>query len=231
DEPPSLLDELPPLPQTSPPQEPIDSLDLTSLVLSIALPLALALLIFLLFRQRASPRTKLILFGPPGSGKTALYLQLKNGSCSPTVTSMKPSTSTVLIKPEGGAPSKSVVLTDAPGSGRLRGHLLTALPGTAALVCVIDGTALPAHAKGAAGMLYDVLTHEAIERRPPPLLVLVNKSDQSGAATASAARKQLEAEVSRVRLARTTMQAAMPPSRPWRVGRWVRGSADERVGE
>ena len=140
--------------------------------------------------------------------------------------------------------SRVVQLTDAPGSGRLRGHLMSELPGTAALVCILDGTALAAHAKEAAQLLYDTLTHEAIERSPPPLLVAVNKSDAAGAAAPAMARKLLEAEVARVRLARTTMQdtsertralrgiAAGDPDEPFsfdQVRRFAAGSSARAV--
>ena len=60
--------------------------------------------------------------------------------------------------------------------------------------------------KDAAGVLYDVLSHEAVARRAPRLLVVLNKSDLKGAAAAAAARKQLEAEMESVKLARTTLQ-------------------------
>ncbi|KAL1521371.1 hypothetical protein AB1Y20_021037 [Prymnesium parvum] len=180
--------------------------DQLTLVLSLALPLLLALL-FLLSRRRGARGAKVLLLGPSHSGKTAIFLQLHTGRASPTVTSMQPASAAVALKPPGAASAaKSVQLVDAPGSGRLRGQLMAALPAASALVCVIDGTCLASHAREAAQLLYDVLTHEAIERAPPPLLVAVNKSELPGAASPAAARKQLEAEVSRVRLARTTMQ-------------------------
>ena len=85
-------------------------------------------------------------------------------------------------------------------------QLLAELPNCALLVCVLDATQLAPQAKDAAGVLYDVLSHEAVARRAPRLLVVLNKSDLKGAAAAAAARKQLEAEMESVKLARTTLQ-------------------------
>ena len=137
---------------------------------------------------------------------------------SPTFTSMQPTKSSVVISHEeaGVKRSVSVLLVDTPGSGRLRGHLFSELADCSALICVIDGTSLGSHAKEAAQLLYDVLTHEAIERSPPPLLVVVNKSDLRGVMSPAAARRALEIEVTRVRLARTTMQDTSERSRPLR---------------
>jgi len=195
-----------------------------TLALSLLLPLLL-LAVFFLSRRGGSRGTKIILLGPSNSGKTSIQLRLRFGRVSPTVTSMQSTTATVALKADNGRAGRSVQLTDAPGSGRLRGHLMSELPGTAAFVCVLDGTSMAAHAKEAAQLLYDVLTHEAIERAPPPLLIAVNKSDMPGASAPAAARKLLEAEVSRVRLARTTMQDTSERTRQRRG--IAAGSADE----
>ena len=54
-------------------------------------------------------------------------------------------------------------------------------------------------------MLFEVLAHEPVARRKVPLLVAVNKHDSAGAMTVAAARKTIETEVQRVRVARTTI--------------------------
>jgi hypothetical protein len=55
-------------------------------------------------------------------------------------------------------------------------------------------------------VLYDVLTHESVQRRSPALVIAANKSDVRGAASPDTVRATLETELQRVRLARTTMQ-------------------------
>ena len=174
-----------------------------ALLLSLLLPPLLAAF-FLLSRRRGSHGNKVLLLGPSNGGKTSVFLRLLYGRVSPTVKSMQPTTASATLT--AGSASRNVHLTDTPGSGRLRGHLMSELPGTAALLCILDGTALATHTKEAAQLLYDALTHEAIQHSPPPLLVAVNKSDAAGAAVPAMVRKLLESEVARVRLARTTMQ-------------------------
>jgi len=203
--------------------EPLDPETISPTVPALPLPViavtlaALLLSVFFLFcKAKASRGNKVLLLGPVGSGKTALYLRYRFGRTPPTVTSMVPNSAAVAISDEQGGAKRTVFLIDTPGSGRLRGHLFGELAGAAALVCVIDGTALAAHAKEAAQLLYDVLTHESVERSPPPLLIAVNKSDMAGAMSPAAARKALETEVTRVRLARTTMQDTSERSRPLR---------------
>ncbi len=178
---------------------------------SILLPLLIA--VFFLFRGiGAGGGDKIVLFGPMGAGKTSMYLHLRFGHAIPSHTSMRVTTST--FTPQGGgnaAAYKPLTVVDVPGEPRLNYQLLAELPSAAVLVCVLDATALPTHAKEAAQVLYDVLTHEAVQRRSPALVIAANKSDERGAAPLDKVRATLETEVQRVRLARTTMQATTVP--------------------
>jgi signal recognition particle receptor subunit beta len=194
-----------------------------TLLLSLLLPVLIA--VFLLFGRRGGARrgARLVLFGPVGGGKSALYHRLKHGRVIPTVSSMEPASSSFVLKaPEGGAPTAPVHVSDVPGSGRLRERLKDEAGTAAALVCVLDGTSMASQAREAAGMLFDVYAHESVARRPPPLLVALNKCDLAGSAAASATKTALETEVQRVRVARTSMadtsgsskQARAPPGPP-----------------
>lgn len=175
------------------------------LLLSVLLPLLLFALTFL--RRKKSSGNRVLLFGPVGGGKSALYHRLKHGRVIPTVSSMEPTSGTFVPLTGGGAPlTKQLNVCDMPGSGRLRDRLKAEAAGAAALVCVVDGTQLAAHARETAGMLFDVFSQEGVVRRPPALLVAVNKSDVATCAAPAAARKSIEQEVQRVRLARTTME-------------------------
>jgi len=141
-----------------------------------------------------------------GAGKTSMYLHLRLGRAIPSHTSMQLTTTTFAPKCNDAGASKPITVVDVPGEPRLNYQLLAELPSAAVLVCVLDATALPTHAKEAAQVLYDVLTHAAVQRQEPALVIAANKSDERGAASPAAVRATLETELERVRLARTTMQ-------------------------
>ena len=181
-------------------------ISMLTLGLSLLLPLLLIALFFLRgSRSSSSLSGKVMLFGPMGAGKTSLYLRLRYGRVGPTVTSTTATSATFAF--HGHPAAKPVELVEVPGSGRLRAQLLEEAASAAVLVCVLDGTQLASQCKEAAGILFDVLSLEAVQNRTPPLVIAVNKSDQRVAALAvSKARGLLEAELQSVRLARTTMQ-------------------------
>ena len=178
----------------------------------VAVVVVLLSLYFFLCRGGGGKGGSVVLFGPMGGGKTAMYVRLRFGRTLPTHTSLSQSKHTFAVADAavagggGGGGGRALTVVDAPGTGRLRHQLLAELPNCALLVCVLDATQLAPQAKDAAGVLYDVLSHEAVARRAPRLLVVLNKSDLKGAAAAAAARKQLEAEMESVKLARTTLQ-------------------------
>ena len=158
------------------------------LLLSLVLPLVIAL--YFLFGKKSGGRggRSLLLFGPVGAGKTALYHQLKHGRVVPTVSSMEPASGSFALRaPNGSEPAPPtgapIHVCDMPGTGRLRVRLRDEAAGASALVCMLDGTQLAAQAREAAGMLFDMYSHETVGRRPPPLLVAVNKLDLAGCAT------------------------------------------------
>jgi small GTP-binding protein len=172
---------------------------------TLLLTVILSLLIPVLYIFRSSKKSssrKLVIFGPVGGGKSAIYHRLRFGRVVPTVSSMTVTSATFV---PNGLEGKPMHIVDVPGSGRLRAQLLEQVSDASALLCVLDGTQLSVQAREAAGVLFEVLSHEPVARRKLPVLVAVNKVDSPGAATPTAARKAIEQEVQRVRLARTTL--------------------------
>jgi len=218
----AVADATPPPPPPPPPSA-VDAIELSpQLVLSLLLPLLLALYFLFGRKSGGGGKRRLLLFGPVGSGKTALYHRLKHGRIVPTVSSMEPAAASFALNgADGGAP---VHVCDMPGTGRLREELKAEAASSACLVCVVDGTQLVSQAREAAGMLFDIFVHESVARRPPPLLVAVNKADVAGCAAPAAAKKALEQEVQRVRLARTTMEDTSGRAKQ------MRGVADDSAG-
>jgi signal recognition particle receptor subunit beta len=196
---------------TPSPLSALETLSPTTLLISLLLPLLFVLLFFVRSgRNGGGGRGRsLLLFGPVGAGKSALYHQLRFGRVVPTVSSMEPTEASFVpqggSEGQGGGRGRAVHAVDMPGTGRLRSRLIEEAASAAALVCVLDGTQLSSQAREAAGMLFEVLSHEAVMRRKPALLVTVNKRDCAGTATPAVARRSLEQEIQRVRLARITM--------------------------
>ena len=162
------------------------------LVASVLLPLLIAAF-FLLRGGGGSGGKKVVLFGPMGGGKTSMYLHLRFGRAIPSHTSMQLTSATFAPKCEGASGSdKPLTVVDVPGEPRLNYQLLAELSSASVLVCVLDATKLPTHAKEAAQVLYDVLTHESVQRRAPALVIAANKSDVRGAASPDTVRATLE---------------------------------------
>lgn len=209
------------LPAYSSPLDAILAADPAVLAVSIALPLLLIFFFFLRPGKVASGGRSLLLFGPVGGGKTALYHQIRFGRVVPTVSSMELASSSFVPQGHakgGAAATRPIHAIDVPGTGRLRARLLKEAAGAACLVCVLDGTRLAAQAREAAQLLFDVLSSDMVARRMPPLLVCINKVDAAGAATVAAARKALEQEIPRIRLARTTMEDTAGRAKPPKGG-------------
>lgn len=185
----------------------LDSLITTTMVGLLVPALIMLFVIYLSTRAKSGRGHKLVICGPVGGGKSAIYHQLRFGRVVPTVSSMMAASATFvpIVDAEGNREGKAAEIVDVPGSGRLRVQLLEEAANASALLCVVDGTQIAQQAREAAGMLFEVLSHDSIARRKLPVLVAVNKADVPGAATPVAAQKAIEQEVQRVRLARTTM--------------------------
>ena len=179
--------------------------DATTMLLSALVPLLIAIFLLCRSRSQTAGRRKLVIFGPVGGGKTTLLHQLRYGRVVPTVSSMVPTVASFTPAGQEGS-ARTATIVDVPGSGRLRQQLLEEASDASALLCVIDGTQLISQAREAAGMLFEILAHEPVVRRRLPLMIAVNKTDCPGSATCLAARKAIEQELHRVRLARTTME-------------------------
>ena len=156
-----------------------------------------------LFRSKRGD--SLLLIGPSGAGKTALFLQLTKGNLGQgTVTSLKANEGTATL-PGLKAPVKTV---DLPGHTRLRGLTEKRLSSARAVVFVLDSVEVSgaSYVRGAADMLYDVLGNPTVQKSRVPVLVACNKMDLSSAHTAEFTRKRLEKEMEILRGSRASMQ-------------------------
>ena len=153
-------------------------------------------------RAAAIQRDTVLLLGPVNAGKTTLLYQLTTGKTVETVTSIKPGAIRGrLWRQRSEASAPLVKLVDLPGHPQLRAAVLEAAPTAAAIVLVLDATALGgegAHLKAAADLLYDLFSLPGLVECapcPPPLLVALNKADAPGAREPEAVQRLLEAEL------------------------------------
>eukprot|EP00920_Eleutheroschizon_duboscqi_P020550 GHVT01048659.1.p1 GENE.GHVT01048659.1~~GHVT01048659.1.p1 ORF type:complete len:241 (-),score=32.69 GHVT01048659.1:1367-2089(-) len=162
-----------------------------------------------------SPQLALLL-GECDSGKTSLFLQLRNGRPGLTVSSMQANHSSVLLSDKlqaaaaaGNAHRHSgnnnmhdilhakpllVNLVDYPGHPRLHTGALKLLPQAKCIVYVIDSADKQA-IKTSAERLYELLVHPQMHQFRPPLLVGCNKADLPAARPPEAIQEDLEREM------------------------------------
>jgi hypothetical protein len=132
----------------------------------VVLSLLLAFLLFsMLTRTGRKSGSLIVLAGPCNSGKTSLFLQLRDGSThSGTVASMQENSGVVRVLNAKGRPSGTVTLLDVPGHERLRHKLEQHLKEAVAVVFVVDAVDVTPHKvlqRGRASWEQAALTHLA----------------------------------------------------------------------
>jgi signal recognition particle receptor subunit beta len=155
----------------------------------------LLLLLFVLPRRlfgRSSPRKKgwsVLILGPSGAGKTALFLRLRDGKLKDTVTSMQPNEGRVVVEN-----NKQIRIMDLPGHPTLHeSYLQSEVVNAKGVVVVIDSMDFNASKEEVARQMYRLLTSPVIRGRGVPVLVACNKQDGGAKAhSTDFIRKRLE---------------------------------------
>ncbi|GAQ79462.1 signal recognition particle receptor subunit beta [Klebsormidium nitens] len=182
-----------------------------TLVVAALAALLLVVLVPLLLLLRSAKKSKgdtIILAGLTGAGKTALFTQLRDGSLhSGTVTSMEPNVGRFVLYGEKPT-SKPVQIADIPGHPRLRTKLDEYLPKARGIVFVVDAVDFMPNLRAVTELLYDILTRREVVRRRIPVLIACNKMDRLTAHTVDFIRKQLEKEIDKLRVTRTSISDA-----------------------
>jgi signal recognition particle receptor subunit beta len=175
------------------------------LVLLAVSVLAGLVLLLLILRSGGRKRgSSVVIAGPPNSGKTTLFFQLKDGSVhNGVVASMGDNAATVTLRPARGG-ARTAPLLDVPGHHSMRHRLEAALSDAAAVVFLVDAVEVTPHRTEAADLLYEVLTHAAVRRGRVPVLIACNKVDlDMEAHSVEFIRKTLEKQLDAMRKTRT----------------------------
>jgi len=162
-----------------------------------------------LLRRRKS--NTILLAGLSGAGKTVLFYQLRDGSTHQgTVTSMEPNEDCFVLHSESSKKGniKPVHVVDVPGHSRLRTKLDEFLSQAAGIVFVVDALDFLPNSRATAEYLYDILTRAVVVKKKIPLLIVCNKVDKVTAHSMDFIRKQLEKEIDKLRVSRSSISAA-----------------------
>jgi len=188
-------------------EELIAEYGLLPLLTLAAAPVIAMLIARAVFGRNASPlavtsvrRTKVLLCGPCGAGKTTIWQKLVHGSAKPTHTSM-----TANVGTAKAADGSSVELVDYPGHPRLREDVLPLLPSAKAIVIVLDAVAALDEAVGvhAVATLLAKLIEEP-KAQGAAIVVAANKRDDPTSFSSKAVKKKLEAELTTLFAARSS---------------------------
>ncbi|KAI9911825.1 hypothetical protein PsorP6_008875 [Peronosclerospora sorghi] len=148
-----------------------------------------------------------LLLGPRHAGKTSFFHLIRDGKHIETVSSMKEQTSRFIVHPQYNLDKFGAELTvvDYPGHERLRSRIADFYPMTGSIVFFLDATDVSSFRK-AAEFLYDIFANKKINDQMPPILVVCNKSETSGAASVQTVRDSLEKELSQLKTTRSSLE-------------------------
>ncbi|KDO34706.1 hypothetical protein SPRG_00769 [Saprolegnia parasitica CBS 223.65] len=154
-----------------------------------------------------SGRDVVLLVGPCGAGKTALFHRLRNGPTKvETVTSMKETMETFPLFDEENA---TISICDFPGHERMRSTATQFYPIAKKIIFVVDATTAndASHIRKAAEFLYDIFTHPKINDAGVPVMIACSKTDDVKAATPATVQSLLETELTQLKSTRASLEA------------------------
>ncbi|OQR97523.1 hypothetical protein ACHHYP_10754 [Achlya hypogyna] len=156
---------------------------------------------------RSSKRDIVLLVGPCGAGKTALFHRLRDGPTKvTTVTSMKETMEKFPLFDEENA---TFNICDFPGHERMRSQAGQFYPIAKKIIFVVDSTTAndAGHIRKAAEFLYDIFTHPKVNDAGVPVMIACSKSDETKAATSATVRSLLESELTQLKSTRASLEA------------------------
>jgi signal recognition particle receptor subunit beta len=160
-------------------------------IIGLLVVLTVFVLLPRLFGRRLSSRSKgwsVLILGPTGAGKTALFWRLRDGKFKNTVMSMQPNQCDVTVERQ-----KSIHVIDLPGHPRLESYFQREVVNAKGVVMMVDAMDFNSSKDEVARQMYRLLTSPVIRGRGVPILVACNKQDGGAKAhSTDFIRKRLE---------------------------------------
>jgi len=158
---------------------------------------------FLVMKQRGPSRAKgsaVLITGPSNSGKTALYLTLKDGKIhsNATVTSMVHNEGNFIMNGYDDDDAKPTHFIDYPGDPGLGFRLPDFYPLAKVIVFMVDANDKKSIEREAAECLFRILTNPAVAEQEPTILIGCNKSDLIMRSKPALLKKIFEAELQKL---------------------------------
>ncbi|KAF1782229.1 P-loop containing nucleoside triphosphate hydrolase [Phytophthora cactorum] len=148
-----------------------------------------------------------LLLGPRNAGKTSFFHLIRDGKHVDTVSSMKDQTFRFMVHPNYNPDKFDAELTvvDYPGHERLRSRVAEFYPVAGCIAFFVDASDVPSF-RQAAEFLYDIFANKKVNDQTPPIMVVCNKSEASGAASPQAVRDALEKELTQLKTTRSSLE-------------------------
>jgi len=153
-----------------------------------------------LLQKRRQRGKLLLLLGQCGSGKTALFFQMRDQVEVQSVSSLKPQRDTLQL--DVGKEVIPVDVMDYPGHQRLRGKLTEFISEARCIIYMLDSEDKQ-RLKDVAENFYELLTNPELCDLHTPILLACNKVDLPGARTEKFILEEIEREIEQMRISRS----------------------------
>ncbi|KAJ2349802.1 hypothetical protein IWW50_006384 [Coemansia erecta] len=140
-------------------------------------------------------KNTVIIAGPMGTGKTALWCHLRFTATSATRAVPRTQTSMAINAAHTHVDGSRAYLVDVPGHQKFRFDRDTQLAAARAVVFVVDSVEAARDIRPTAETLYDVLANRHVQEKECPVLVLCNKQDDPLALANVRIKALLEEEI------------------------------------
>jgi len=161
-------------------------------------------------QTRRKHGSAVLILGASNSGKTSLFLTLKDGSiCTGTTTSMQENEGEFVFSKYDDEDAKPLHVIDYPGDPSLSFRLPDFYPAAKAIVFVVDANDKKSIEREAAEMMYRMLTHPSIVDQSPSIIVACNKSELILHSKPALLKKIFESELQKLTITQGSAEDAV----------------------